>query len=39
VTLPKDVLIHDIGEGYILGVWKDEMDVEYVRMYSLERGG
>jgi hypothetical protein len=31
--------IHDIGEDHILGVWKDEMDVEYVRMYSLDRGG
>jgi hypothetical protein len=31
--------MNEIGEDYILGVWKDEMDVEYVRMYSLDRGG
>ena len=39
VTTPRDVTIQTIGEDYILGVWKDEMDVEYVRMYSLDRGG
>ncbi len=37
VALPGDVVIHDIGEDYVLGVWKDEMDVQYVRMYGLER--
>ena len=39
LTLPKYYRAHDIGEDYILGVWKDEMDVEYVRMYALDRGG
>jgi hypothetical protein len=39
VTFPKDVQSHDIGEDYILGVWEDELDVEYVRMYALDRGG
>lgn len=39
VALPAGVEIHDIGEDYVLGVWKDELDVEYVRMYSLDRGG
>lgn len=38
VTLPEDVVIHDIGEDYVLGVWHDEWDVQYVRMYGLERG-
>ncbi len=37
VTLPEGVVINDIGEDYVLGVWKDEMDVQYVRMYRLER--
>ena len=39
LTMPVAFEIHDIGEDYILGVWKDDMDVEYVRMFSLERGG
>jgi hypothetical protein len=39
VTLPTEMDVHDIGEDYILGVWEDELDVEYVRMYGLDRGG
>ena len=35
---PARFEVHDIGEDYILGVWKDDFDVECVRMYSL-RGG
>ena len=27
----------EIGDDYILGVWMDEQDVEYVRMYRLAR--
>lgn len=27
----------EIGEDYILGVWRDELDVEYVRMYGLAK--
>ncbi|MGD2122682.1 MAG: 6-bladed beta-propeller [Gemmatimonadota bacterium] len=39
MKLPSDVQVHEIGEDYILGVWKDEFGVEFVRMYSLDRGG
>jgi hypothetical protein len=39
VKLPPDLEVHYIGEDYILGVWKDEFDVPYLRMYSLDRGG
>lgn len=39
LLMPTGLEVHDIGEDYILGVWKDEMDVEYVRMYSLDRTG
>lgn len=39
ITLPGSFPVDEIGEDYILGVWKDELDVEYVRMYSLDRGG
>jgi hypothetical protein len=27
----------EIGEDYILGVWTDELDVQYVRMYELRK--
>lgn len=27
----------EIGEDYILGVWTDELDVQYVRMYRINR--
>lgn len=35
-TLP-DIDVHDIGADYILGVRKDELDVEYVELYALTR--
>jgi hypothetical protein len=38
LTLP-DIDVHDIGDDYILGVRKDELDVEYVELYALRRGG
>ncbi len=38
VGVPSALAITDIGADYILGIWRDEMDVEYVRMYSLDRG-
>lgn len=28
----------EIGAGYVLGVWKDDLDVEYVRLYRLVAG-
>jgi hypothetical protein len=28
----------DIGDGFILGVWRDEFDVEYLHLYQLTRG-
>jgi hypothetical protein len=39
VSLPAGVDVLEIGDSYILGLWKDDMDVEYVRMYTLDRGG
>lgn len=39
IRLPPNLEVHEIGEDYVLGVWKDEMDVSYVRMYSLDRSG
>jgi hypothetical protein len=39
LTLPEDFNPFEIGPDYILGVGWDEMQVEYLRMYSLERPG
>ena len=27
----------EIGEDYVLGVWTDELDVQYVRMYRIDK--
>lgn len=37
VVLPERFEIHEIGSDYILGVWRDELDVEFIRMYALRR--
>jgi hypothetical protein len=37
IRTPPDLEIHDIGRDFLLGVWTDEFDVEYLRMYSLRR--
>jgi hypothetical protein len=39
VSLPPDVSILEIGVDYLLGINLDEMDVEYVEVYRLERPG
>jgi hypothetical protein len=35
---PRCAACYQIGEDFILGVWTDEMDVQYVRMYRLDKG-
>ena len=37
VALPGGLVVHEIGLNYVLGVWKDELDVEYVRLHRLAR--
>jgi hypothetical protein len=27
--------VQQIGGDFVLGVWRDELDVEYVRLYQL----
>lgn len=36
VELPRELEVHEIGEDYILGLWTDELDVEYVRRHALD---
>lgn len=38
VKLPHDLRQVEIGPDYVLGVAKDELGVEHVRMYGLDRG-
>jgi hypothetical protein len=33
---PTGLRITEIGADYLLGVWRNEMDVEFVRLYSLD---
>lgn len=37
LTLPARFEPHDIGHDYVLGRWFDDMDVNYIRMYALEK--
>ena len=39
VKLPHDLNITEIGADYILGIVRDEVDIQYVWMYGLERVG
>lgn len=38
VQLPEGFDPQEIGEEYVTGVWRDEFDVEYVRVYRIDRG-
>jgi len=35
--IPYQAPSYQIGSEFILGVWKDELDVQYVRLYGLEK--
>lgn len=35
IAMPVGLEVTEIGEDYILGIWKDDLDVAYVRMYEL----
>lgn len=37
VAIPPGGTLTQIGSDFVLGVWKDELDVEQVRMYGLRR--
>ena len=39
VETPAGLDIHEIGEDYILGLATDELGVEYIQVWSLERSG
>jgi hypothetical protein len=37
VQTPEGLLVHQIGRDFLVGVWTDELDVPFVRVYGLER--
>ena len=37
VEMPEGLEVFEIGEDYILGHYRDELDVEYVQVWPLER--
>ena len=37
VETPPGFDVMDIGADYVAGVWKDELDVEHVRVYALHK--
>jgi hypothetical protein len=39
VATPARFRAFEIGADYVLGVWKDELDVDHVRMFRLEKPG
>jgi len=39
LTVPSDVLLLEIGDDYVICVWKDELDVEFVKVYGLNKEG
>ena len=37
VDTPVGLEVHEVGSDYILGVWKDELEVEYVRLHRITK--
>ena len=39
LTAPDGLDILDVGDDYALGLWRDDLAVEYVRLYGLVKPG
>lgn len=37
VSIPRQLLVKEIGDTYVLGLWTDTLGVEYVRLYTLHK--
>lgn len=37
LSMPARFQVMQIGDDFVLGVWKDDLDVEHVRMYALQK--
>jgi hypothetical protein len=38
VDTPARFTVSEIGADYVLGVWRDSLDVQHVRLYRLDKG-
>ena len=38
VDVPADLIVRSVYRNQVIGVWKDELDVEHVRVYRLLKG-
>lgn len=38
VEMPPSLHVLEIGDDHVLGIWRDELDVEYLRLHALDRG-
>lgn len=38
LAVPSGLRVFEVGADYILGVWRDDLDVEHVRLHGLRRG-
>ena len=39
LTVPTDIEILEIGDDYVIALWKDDLDVEFVRVYGVDKDG
>ena len=39
LTMPAGVSVLQIGTDYVIGRWRDDLDVEHVRVYGIVKGG
>jgi hypothetical protein len=39
VQMPEGLRVTDIGEDYVLGITMDDLGVQYIHLYGLDRGG
>ncbi|MEK9502648.1 6-bladed beta-propeller [Gemmatimonadota bacterium DH-20] len=37
VEVPAGLVVHEIGSDYLAGVWTNELDVQFVRVYELQK--
>jgi hypothetical protein len=37
LSVPGGLVVHDVGDDYLLGMWRDELDVEYLQLYEVSR--
>lgn len=35
VSVPERLTVHQIGSDFVLGLWRDDLDVEHIRLYKL----